>query len=87
MSYDPVDILANFAKRRGISFPLLSDRGSKVIDAFGIRDESRKDGLPHPGTFLIGADGRVKAKLFHEGYRKRHIAAEIIRVAGDEDSG
>ena len=87
VSYDPVDVLARFAKRREISFPLLSDSGSKVIEAFGIRNESREDGLPHPGTFLIGADGRVKAKLFHQGYRKRHVTAEIIRAAGVEAPG
>jgi peroxiredoxin len=36
ISYDPVPILADFATRRHITFPLLSDVGSATIKAFGI---------------------------------------------------
>ncbi len=78
ISYDSQKILARFAKRRKISFPLLSDVGSKTIDAYGIRNSSRRDGLPHPGTFILNAEGMVLVKLFHEGYRKRHTSEAII---------
>ena len=30
---------------------------------------------------IIGADGKVIAKLFHEGYRKRHLSDELISAA------
>jgi peroxiredoxin len=36
ISYDPVPTLAEFATRRHIAFPLLSDAGSATIKAFGI---------------------------------------------------
>jgi peroxiredoxin len=36
ISYDPVATLAEFATRRHITFPLLSDAGSATIRAFGI---------------------------------------------------
>src|SRR5262249_24408561 len=36
ISYDPVPILNDFASRRHITFPLLSDTGSATIKAFGI---------------------------------------------------
>lgn len=36
ISYDPVPTLGEFATRRGITFPLLSDAGSATIKAFGI---------------------------------------------------
>lgn len=36
ISYDPVPTLAEFATRRNITFPLLSDAGSATIKAFGI---------------------------------------------------
>ena len=36
ISYDPIDVLADFASRRHITFPLLSDKGSATIKAFGI---------------------------------------------------
>ena len=78
VSYDSTKVLSQFAKRRKITFPLLSDVGSKVIDAYGLRNKSRKDGIPHPGTVIIGTDGKVIAKLFHDGYRKRHHSQEII---------
>lgn len=36
ISYDPVSTLAEFASRRHITFPLLSDEGSATIKTFGI---------------------------------------------------
>ena len=36
ISYDSQEILANFARERGITFPLLSDADSAVIKAYGI---------------------------------------------------
>jgi peroxiredoxin len=36
ISYDAVPILADFSKRRGITFPLLSDPGSATIKRYGI---------------------------------------------------
>ncbi len=36
ISYDAPEILAEFSRRRGITFPLLSDAGSAVIKAYGI---------------------------------------------------
>lgn len=82
VSYDSVDVLAKFAKQAKIAFPLLSDAGSKTLEAFGIRNKeakgSRIDGVPHPGTFIVNKDGIIAAKLFHEGYVKRHAAGDII---------
>ena len=75
LSYDQPGALAHFAQRKQIQYPLLSDPASKIIDAFGIRNETAKDGfakgIPHPGLFLIGATGRVEAKYFEEDYRER----------------
>ena len=85
MSYDDEATLAKFAKKQGIEYPLLSDPGSKTIDAYGIRNEeargSRIDGVPYPGTFVIDGEGVVRAKLFEEGYKKRHAAEDIAAAA------
>ena len=85
VSYDSVDILKEFSKRAKVEFSLLSDKNSKTIDAWGVRNKDvaggRIDGVPHPGTFLVGADGKITAKLFYEGYRKRHVAKDIIEAA------
>ena len=36
ISFDSQEVLADFSRRRGITFPLLSDAGSQTIEAFGI---------------------------------------------------
>ncbi len=45
ISYDSRDILAAFAKQRGITFPLLSDAGSATIKAYGILNPAVEWGL------------------------------------------
>ena len=58
ISYDPVPVLAEFAARRGITFPLLSDAGSAIIRRFGILNTTVPEtndlfGYPFPGTFIL----------------------------------
>jgi peroxiredoxin Q/BCP len=81
ISYDPVDVLKEFAEEKKIGFPLLSDEESKTIKAYGILNEEGK-GYPHPGTFILDPKGVVRAKIFLDGYRKRHTASELIEAAG-----
>lgn len=45
VSYDSTEVLADFARRRGITFPLLSDDDSKVITEFGILNTVAEEGL------------------------------------------
>ena len=45
ISYDSEEVLANFAQRRGITFPLLSDDDSSVITAFGILNTVAAEGV------------------------------------------
>ena len=72
ITYDAPEVLARFDARRQVSLTLLSDEGSAVIDAFDIRDpvyddpDSRAYGVPYPIAFVLGPDGQVKAKLWHE---------------------
>lgn len=77
--------LEAFATAHGISFPLLSDDGSRVIRelglldtelethhaAFGIKTRDDQRGVPFPTTFVLGADGRVERTLAEENYRVR----------------
>lgn len=85
VSYDPVETLRTFADRKKLTYTLVSDTGSKTIDAFGIRNEEvrgnkRMDGIPHPVIFVIGADGVVKAKLYEESYRKRPPSSLVLET-------
>ena len=84
LSYDPVATLSAFATAHGITYPLLSDGGSAFIRALGIVNESvaptdEHYGIPHPGVYFIGSDGRVVDKVFHATHRTRDAAATALR--------
>ena len=83
VSYDSVEILKNFADRKHITFPLLSDPESKIIRAFGILNETVKPGtpqfgIPYPGTFMVDAKGAVVSKYFEDDFRERVSASDIL---------
>jgi DsbC/DsbD-like thiol-disulfide interchange protein len=83
ISYDSPAVLRNFAQRRRITFPLLSDEGSKTIRAFGIlnADVSKGTpfyGIPHPGTYIVDTNARVVAKYFEDDFRQRYTASDIL---------
>ena len=57
ISYDSEEVLADFANRRGITFPLLSDDDSSVIRAFGIYNTVAEEGVgPNRDDPEIAAD-------------------------------
>jgi len=89
LSYDSVAILRDFATRRKITFPLLSDPESKVIRAFGILNEAdyppgqMAHGVPYPGTFVTDAKGIIRSKFFEKTYVERRTAASVLTLAGE----
>ena len=92
ISYDTLATLKHFAGRRNIGFPLLSDQESRVIRAFGIFNESVPEGntargVPHPGLFVVDADGVVTARYFEDDYRERFTVAAILKQHFGEASG
>ena len=67
-----------------ITLPLLSDPGSRTIEAYHILNPAargRAEGVPYPGTFLLDQGGVIRAKLFLEGYRDRHTAEALVQAA------
>jgi peroxiredoxin len=82
ISYDSVKILSGFAEQKKIAFPLLSDPGSKTIEAYGILNKEGK-GIAYPGTYILDKEGVVRAKLFVKGYRERHSTEELLKAAKD----
>ena len=84
ISYDSPEVLKTFATKNKITFPLLSDPGSKTIDAYHIRNTSAKgkaEGVPNPGTFVLTPAGKIGAKLFQDGYRDRASTSTMIAAA------
>lgn len=94
MSYDPVNVLAEFAAKHAISFSLLSDEGSRAITELGVLDrhleehhatfgvQTRDDqrGVAYPVTFVLDASGRVTRKIAEENYRTRSGGALLLET-------
>ncbi len=83
ISYDSPAALHNFAERKGIHFPLLSDPDSKLIRELGILNEIvPKDspffGVPYPGSFVLDSSGVIRAKYFEDDYHERYTSAGIL---------
>jgi hypothetical protein len=95
ISYDSVEILGDFAATHGITYPLLSDAGSRAMRglglinervqedhaAYGIKPNPRHVDLPYPGVFVLDRDGIVAGKRFHESYRERDTGTGLIAQA------
>ena len=64
-----------------VTFPLLSDPGSKTIDAYGLRDPAYKglkiEGVPHPAVYVIDKSGKVAWAKVEEDFKQRPGNAEI----------
>ena len=83
ISYDPTDVLTQFAEKWRIGYQLLSDPGSVTIDAFALRDPQYKPhsfayGVPRPAIFVITPKGVIRAKLAEEGYKVRPSVQAVL---------
>ena len=83
VSYDPTDVLIRFAAQRQIAYPLLSDAGSKTIDAFKLRDVRYKPdsfawGVPYASIFVLSPGGVVRTKLAEEDYKTRPTNEAVL---------
>ncbi|MBT1165196.1 thioredoxin-dependent thiol peroxidase [Bifidobacterium simiarum] len=78
VSKDPVDKLARFRERDGLTFPLLSDPDLTVHKAYAAYGEKKLYGKVRLGvirsTFVIGADGTIE------------LARYNVRATGHVDS-
>ena len=96
ISYDSLEVLAAFAERHGITYPLLSDEGSHSTHAlgslneqhlveqhafYGIQTRDEQRGVAYPGTFVLDERGIITEKHFEQSYRVRPTA-RIVKVAG-----
>lgn len=81
ISYDPPETLRAFAEKYGITYPLLSDRGSATIRRWGLLNVEATgpaEGIPHPGTFVIDTQGRIVSRAFESEYQVRQTAPALL---------
>ncbi|HQZ40763.1 MAG TPA: peroxiredoxin family protein, partial [Vicinamibacterales bacterium] len=89
ISYDPVSVLADFSKRRGIAFPLLSDPGSQTIKRYGILNTTVPEtnqqsyGIPFPGTLMLDTRSVVTSRFFEQAYQERSTVGSIMARLGN----
>ena len=67
VSIDPIKSHEKFIKKHSLPFPILSDEGHKIVEAYGVWVEKSMYGKTYMGTerttFIIGPDGKIKAVL------------------------
>lgn len=87
MTYDELDALAAFGDEFEITYPMLSDPDSEIIERFGILntlvgpDDHPWFGVPFPGSYVIDRDGVVIAKFFENEIGMRANANQLLRAA------
>jgi len=85
LSYDSPEVLAGFAVKAGIGYPLLSDQKSAMIDAFGLRDPayapgSYAYGVPKASILVVDAKGVLRWKSVATDYKIRADNAAILKA-------
>jgi peroxiredoxin len=83
LSYDSPEILEAFTVKRHLTYTLLSDPKSDIIDRYNLRDPqyapgSRAYGVPRPIIFVLDTQGVIKAKLFEESFKNRPPITAVI---------
>ena len=87
ITYDAPEVLRDFARRRRITIPLLTDPESGTIKNYGILnttvdETSTNVGIPFPGTFVLNRQGVVTARFFEEAYQRRTTVSSILIARG-----
>ncbi|HUT48494.1 MAG TPA: peroxiredoxin family protein [Alphaproteobacteria bacterium] len=85
ISYDSLSAIKNFSEGRGIKYTLLSDKGSKIIRAFGLLNEDHAPGtfghgIPHPIVFAIDPKGVIRHRFSEATYRRRPDIDVVLKV-------
>ncbi len=87
VSRDSQAILAEFVKRYGITFPLLSDADSTVIKRFGVLDANGwvgtpRFGVPYRGTITVNHEGVVTSTFFQKTWQEHLTMASVLLRLG-----
>jgi len=81
VSYDSQEILKFFTERHSITFPLLADPQSEIIERFGVLNTTATGftkGMSYPGFVYVGSDGRVQETFFEEDYHTRFTGNNVL---------
>ncbi len=69
-------------QRLSLTFPILSDADLAVTDQYGLRHPggraSTGQDMPFPATFVVDAEGVVRAKFENQTYRDRPSPKDVL---------
>lgn len=84
ISPDPMPSHERFSAKQELNFPILSDEGAKVADAWGVWQLKKNFGKEYMGivrtTFLIDAEGIVE-KVWEKVRVKGHVALVLAEAS------
>ncbi len=81
VSYDSQEILKFFTERHSITYPLIADPQSEIIERFGVLNPTATGftkGMSYPGFVYVSADGRVQETFFEEDYHTRFTGNNVL---------
>jgi len=84
ITYDSPETLTAFGTEKSLTYTLLSDMDSAMVDAFNLRNTevtpgSRFDGIPYPAIVFISADGMVRGIQKEDGYKIRPPVEGLVQ--------
>ena len=83
LSYDSPEILQAATDKRRLTYTLLSDPKSEIIDRYNLRDPqyppgNRAYGVPRPIIFVLDSQGVIKAKFFEDNFKYRPRITTVV---------
>ncbi len=86
LSYDEPEALREFSIEFGVTYPMLSDPQSLVIQELGIlntliaEDDHPWFGIPFPGVYVTDAEGTIRSKFFENHLALRPGVDQLVRA-------
>jgi len=83
VSYDSPEILKFFTDKYSITYPLLSDPNSEIIERFGVLNKGAdavgfRKGMAFPGFVYASPAGRIQETFFEEDYHTRFTGGSVL---------
>lgn len=86
ITYDAPEKIKRFAGSKKITFPILSDIGSKTIEAYAMRSlrvAGNQAGSSQHGTFVIDQNGVVRAKPYLASFEERSVVDALVNTLNE----
>jgi peroxiredoxin len=81
VGYDGPEILKFFTERYSVTYSLLADPRSEIIERFGVLNTTATGfttGMSYPGYVYVSPDGRVQETFFEDDYHTRYTGNSVL---------